>query len=184
MSVLSDDIKVNPLYILVFGFCAVIILMFINFFVGSFLNINLGAMFAPNSAGNAIYGNRIVAKNFYNTGYSDIQYSMVIILLGGLIFDAVSGWFAPSKLKGIMNIFLIFVGAYVWLVIRGTITSLSIFNIGSVPPVLYNLIISPYFIMVVATMLAISAVFNFRSAEEAEVEDRGIDRLSFDEMRN
>jgi len=33
-------------------------------------------------------------------------------------------------------------------------------------------------------MLAISAVFNFRSAEEAEVEDRGIDRLSFDEMRN
>jgi hypothetical protein len=180
---LSDNIKVNPVYIVVFAFCAVIVLLFINFFVVTFLNVNLGAMFPAGSSGNAIYGNGIVAKNFYNTGYSDIQYSMAIILLAGLIFDAVSGWFAPSKLKGIMNILLIFVGAYLWLTIKGTITGSLTFllNVGTVPNVLYSLIVSPYFIMVVAAMLAISAVFNFRSVEEAEVEDRGIDRAYFQE---
>jgi hypothetical protein len=145
-------------------------LVFAVTIVSYFTNVIVNVMptFPANSQGNYIIGgNYSLARNAYVSGFNIINEGIVLITIFALVVDVIASYYDPDVGQGIVNIFLLFVMAVIWLVLKiGAVNALGIFNTlnagNGVPGIAYTFFISPYFILIVSAFMVISTGLNFR----------------------
>lgn len=162
------DIKTHPLYLIVFMFVFALVGIGFIYIVHSFIQ------FAPNpfpqgSQGNAIYLNDTLAKTFYSSGFNILEGGMFFVIITALFINVYYDYHNPSKIRGVMNIFLLFGIGFLWLLLKSGLTQIAFLTTNTgITNVVYSLFVSNYFIMAFAFMMVIGTILCFRTPEGSE----------------
>ena len=172
----------NPFYVLVVAAVFVIVVIVAVYAVGIFINV-MPNPFAAGSYGNAIYQNDSMGKMVYHAAFNTIETGILIVVLVALGIDAYISYSKPNGAMGLVNALLVFLLPIIWLAFKTGISQLSFLTANTgITPVSYSFFISTYFILVVESMVIVSAVLNFRHREATEVGSSGDSGMPHQDM--